>query len=260
MMSPYHTILVAYDGTDASGVALRQGAKLAQACEAQLHVLAIVVTSGGLLLDPTVVPSSLVLTEREFLLAAMTAAVEDLGENGRSVLTSVRDGEAAIEIVAYAHEIEADLVVIGHSAKSLFATWREGATGKHLMDHLPCSALIAIDEALKPSDSQGNSRRMAISHSTPPCACPAVVLQLPQGEEPSGVEHFNGAAQLHPPERNQPGPNGDSWLSLEQLISHVQTSKNDPGKQPWIKAGNIVLSPTDISDLHNFYRDHGTRK
>jgi len=259
-MSVYHTILVAYDGTDGSCVALRQGAELAQACNAQLHVLAIVVTSGGLLLEPAAVPASLLLTERTVLLDAMTAAVGDLGEIGHSVLTCVRDGEASAEIIVYAHEIEADLVVLGHSEKSLFASWFESATGKHLLRHLPCSTLIAIDERLKPNKRQASNDKTATSHGTLPCACSAVVLQLPQGQEPSGIQHFKSAAQFHLPERGHSELDQTPWLSLKQIISHVQTSKNEHGKQPWIKAGNIVLSPNDIVELDRFYRHHGTRK
>ena len=259
-MSVYRTILVAYDGTDGSCIALRQGAGLAQACKAQLHVLAIVETSGGLLLEPAAVPASLLLTERKVLLDAMTIAVGDLGEIGHPVLTCVRDGEAAVEIIAYAHEIEADLVVLGHSEKSFFTSWFEGATGNHLLRHLPCSTLIAIDESLKPNKHQARNDRTATSDGTLPCACSAVVLRLPQGEEPSGIQHFTGAAQFHLPEREHPELDRTPWLSLKQIISHVQTSKNEHGKQPWIKAGNIVLSPNDIVELDRFYRHHGTRK
>lgn len=258
-MSVYHTILVAYDGTDASGVALWQGAELAQACKAQLHVLTVAVTSAGLLFEPAVLPGNVLMAERKVLLDAMTAAVGDLGEMGHSALTCVRDGEAAAEIIAYAHEIEADLVVLGAFEKGLFASWFEGATGKHLLGHLPCSALIAIDGVPKPSNDPRSSIT-AIDAGAAPCACSAAVLQLPQGEKPSGIDHFKVAAQLHPHGRKQPESDRPSWLSLAQVISHVHSAMIEHGKQPWIKAGNIVLSPTEIRELHNFYRHHGTRK
>lgn len=258
-MSLYRTILVAYDATAAGGVALRQGAELAQACKAQLHVLAVVVTSAGLLFEPAALPGNVLQAERKVLQEAMTAAVGDLGDMGRSVLTCVCDGEAAAEIIAYAEEIAADLVVIGHAEKSPIASWFAGATGKHLLDHLPCSVLIAIDEAPKPDGLQ-RKNSTAIDPDTHPCACSAVVLELPQGEKPSGIDHFKAATQLCPLEPDQPDPDRPSWLSLGQVISHVHSAMTGHGKQPWIKAGNIVLSPAEIHELHSFYQHHGTRK
>ena len=58
----YKKILVAYDGTKPGNAALHQGAELARLCKAELHVLAIVVTAGGLLLDPAVVSNELLET------------------------------------------------------------------------------------------------------------------------------------------------------------------------------------------------------
>ncbi|WP_420382192.1 universal stress protein [Novosphingobium sp.] len=257
-MSAYQTILVAFDGSAASGVALRQGAELAHACKAQLHVLAVVVTSAELMLEPAAMPGDVLMTERRYLAGAMANAVGALGEMGSTALTCVCDGEASAEIIAYAHEIKADLVVVGHTEKGLFASLFSGKAGKHLLDHLPCSTLIAVDGAKKPDDSARS--KTAVVADALPCACSTVVLQLPRGQEPRNIGHFDAAEQLHPPERMQPAPDRPSWLSLEQVISHVHAIKMDHGKQRWIKAGNIVLSPTDIQELHNFYRHHGTRK
>jgi len=258
LMSAYNTILVAFDGSDASAVALRQGAELAQACKAQLHVIAVVVTSAGLMIEPAAMPGDVLIAERKSLANSMAIAVGHLGEMGSTALTCVCDGEASAEIIAYAHEIKADLVVLGHAEKSFFASLFAGATGKHLLGHLPCSTLIAVDGAIKPDDSERS--KTAVVPDALPCACSTVVLQLPRGEQPTNIEHFDRAAQLHLPERIQHETGQPSWLSLAQLISQVHTIKMEPGKQRWIKAGNIVLSPTDIQELHNFYRHHGTRK
>jgi len=259
-MSVYQTILVGYDGGDASGVALRQGAALAEACKAQLHVLAIVVTSGGQLLDPGTLSANLVKTKRQILSEAMTAAICDLGEIGRSALICIRDGVAAAEIVAYTHEIRADLVVLGHSEKSLFASWFEGSTGKHLLSHVPCSTLIAIDETLKSDNRQDSERITTISSGLLPCVGSAVVLQLREEEKPNGVEHFDVAAQLHQPERIQTDHDARSWWGLKEVNSEVRTSKNEHEKQSSIKAGYPVRSPTDIRKMDDVPRHHETRK
>jgi len=259
-MSVYRTILVAYDGSDASGAALRQGAALAQVCKAQLHVLAVVVTSAGLLLEPAAMPGSVLMTERKFMSDAMTDAVGDLGDSGRNALTCVRDGEAAAEIIAYASEIGADLVVLGCGENSHFASWFNGATGMHLLGRLPCSTLVAIDGALKPDDRQRSERTTTISSGMPSCASPAVVLQFPEGEKPNGFEHSDAAAKLHRPEPNELDSDARSWWGLKQVISKFRPSKNEHDKQPSIEAGSTVLSPTDLKDTDNVQAHHKTRK
>ena len=137
----YQKIIVAFDGADAGQAALQQGADLARLCRAELHVLGVVVSSGGLLLDPGIVPLDLLEAEREVLQAAMADAVRGLGHHA---LTVTRDGEPAREIIAYAGEIHADLVVIGHGHKGLLARWFEGSVGAHLLAAMPCSVLVAI--------------------------------------------------------------------------------------------------------------------
>ena len=142
-MSMFRTILVAYDGTSASDVALHMAAELAQAGKARLHVLAILVTSGGLLLNPAAVSSELLDVERKFLVDAMESAVRKLGPHSAAIDTCIRDGEPVREVVAYAHEIKADLVVVGHSDKGVIGRWFEGSVGSQLLDALPCSLLVA---------------------------------------------------------------------------------------------------------------------
>lgn len=141
----YRTILVAYDGTGPGNAALRQGVELARLCKAELHLLGIVVTAGGLLLDPAVVSNDLLAAERHYLVDAMADCVAVLGRQGLAAQTCIRDGEPAREIIAYAHEINADLAVFGHSDKGLLARWFEGSVGAALMADMPCSLLVATD-------------------------------------------------------------------------------------------------------------------
>jgi nucleotide-binding universal stress UspA family protein len=140
----YHTIVVAYDGTETGEAALRQGAELARLSRAELHLLGIVVSSGGLLLDPAVVSLDLLEAERQVLQAAMDDSARALGRRGLTAVTSIRDGEPAREIIAYVQEVAADLVIIGHSHKGLLARWFEGSVGTHLLDAMPCSLLVAV--------------------------------------------------------------------------------------------------------------------
>ena len=140
----YQTIVVAYDGTDAGQTALRHAADLARLGHGELHVLGVVVTSGGLLLDPASVPFELVEAEREVLQTAMADAMRVMGGDTVRALTAIRDGDPAREIIDYARAVNADLVVIGHAHKGLIARWFEGSVGTQLLEAMPCSVLVAM--------------------------------------------------------------------------------------------------------------------
>lgn len=143
----YQKIVVAYEGTEASDAALRQGGELARLCGAELHLLGIIVTSGGPLLDPAFLPDELLETERRILVEAVEDRARELGHQGVIVKTCIRDGEPSAEIMTYIKEIDSDLVMIGHRHKGLLARWFEGSVGAHLLEDLPCSLLVAIDGA-----------------------------------------------------------------------------------------------------------------
>jgi nucleotide-binding universal stress UspA family protein len=81
--------------------------------------------------------------EQQKLQRVVEAAVQDLHKQGLTVIASVRFGDPAVEIAAYAHEIDADLVVLGHTSKGMLTRWFQGSVGAKLLDHLPCSLLVA---------------------------------------------------------------------------------------------------------------------
>ena len=83
----------------------------------------------------------------------------------------------------------------------------------------------------------------------------AILLWLPEGEKPSGTEHFCCGAQLSPPACNPM-----AWWNLGQALTHAGTNPGDHGKQPWIKAGEVILSSADVLRSYDFYKHHGTRK
>ena len=139
----YRTILLAYDGSTFSAAVLRQGAELANLCKAELHLLSIVVTTGAMGMAESVGSSDVWGLEQEQLQRVAEAAVQDLHRQGLTVITCVRYGDPAVEIAAYAHEVGADLVVLGHTSKGMLTRWFQGSVGAKLLDHLPCSLLVA---------------------------------------------------------------------------------------------------------------------
>jgi nucleotide-binding universal stress UspA family protein len=139
----YQKILVAYDGSSFSGAALRQAAALAQLCKAELHLVGIVATAGLAGMGEGVSGIDIWGMERDALAGAMQSAAQDLSHQGLKASTSIREGIPAKEIAAFAAELGADLVVVGHSDKGVLARWLEGSVGAGLLRDLPGNLLIA---------------------------------------------------------------------------------------------------------------------
>ena len=143
----YQKILLAYDGSGSGDAALHQAADLARLCNAELHVLSIVPTTGYASLAEGMSGVDVWGLERESLQKALDAACGDLRKQGVNAITCIREGDPAIEIIAHAIEIRSDLVVLGHTGKGFFGRWFEGSTGSELLRDLPCSLLIAAGKA-----------------------------------------------------------------------------------------------------------------
>jgi len=139
----YQKILVAYDGSSFSDVALHQGRDLAQLCKAELHLVGIVATTGYSAMAEGVGGIDIWGMERSALEVALDDAVRDLSAHGLKPTTSIREGIPSNEIAECAAELGADLVVIGHTDKGVLARWFEGSVGSGLLRDLPCNLLVA---------------------------------------------------------------------------------------------------------------------
>jgi len=136
---------VAYEGSSFSDAALRQGAELAGVCKSEVHLLGIVATTAAMAIAESFGPSDVLGFEQRDLQRIVEAAVQGLRSQGLSVTASVRFGDPAIEIVAYAREVDANLIVLGHQSRGTLTHWLQGSVGAHLLHHLPCSLLIAAE-------------------------------------------------------------------------------------------------------------------
>lgn len=139
----YRKIVVAYDGSSFSDVALRQGCDLARLCKAELHLVGIVATTPNMALAEGTAGIDIWGMERKQLEEALESAARDLSDQGLNAGTSIREGNPANEIAACATEQNADLVVVGHSDKGAIARWFEGSVGAGLLRDLPCNLLVA---------------------------------------------------------------------------------------------------------------------
>lgn len=139
----YRKILLAYDGSTFSASALKQSAELAKLTQAELHLLSIAVTSGGMAISEAAGATDVWGHEEQALDKEVAAAVAALNELHVSVITTIRYGDPAIEIAAYANQIQADLVVLGYARRGILSRWFQGSVSAKLLDHLPCSLLVA---------------------------------------------------------------------------------------------------------------------
>jgi nucleotide-binding universal stress UspA family protein len=141
----YKKVLLAYDGSVEGRRALREGAKLAQMCGAEVFLLAVVENAPalatleggvGISIDEQISAYKAILAE----------GVERLKAVGFSPTARLGMGAPAQQIAAVAEEIGAGLVVVGHRPTGPLARWWFGSVGGYLTDQLRCSVLIAQTE------------------------------------------------------------------------------------------------------------------
>ena len=140
----YKKVLLAYDGSIEGRRALREGAKLAQLCRAEVFLLAVVeINSIASLEGGLAIPIDEQIANYKGILAE---GVERLKALGFSPTARLGMGAAGEEIAEVAEEIGANLVVVGHRPTGPLARWWFGSVGTYLVKHLRCSVLVAQTE------------------------------------------------------------------------------------------------------------------
>ncbi len=122
-------------------MALREGALLARRFAAQVFVLSVIREAAGTKLGEGVggggVAQQRVDYERVLQEGMARLAALGFQASGKLVI-----GEPAREIGAYAEQVRADLVVVGHRRQTAIGRWWSGPSGAYLSDHIPCSLLV----------------------------------------------------------------------------------------------------------------------
>ena len=140
----YTKVLLAYDGSIEGRRALREGAKLAQLCRAEVFLLAVVELPSIVTGDAgLVVPMDEQTTNYESILAE---GVERLKALGFSPTARLEAGDPGQTIADVAEEIGAQLVVVGHLPQGPLARWWFGSVGSYLVKRLRCSVLVGQTE------------------------------------------------------------------------------------------------------------------
>jgi len=132
-------IVIAYDGSDPSKKALDYAFDLADKYSAQLMVLSVVRIPEV----PDDVETEAIIDEasdslqREFDKMKSTFA-------GKKIEASfeIRVGHPADQIVSFADETKADLIVMGHRGRTDISRWLLGSISKRVMSYAHCSVFL----------------------------------------------------------------------------------------------------------------------
>lgn len=142
----YQTIVLAYDGSQAGQQALLNSKELAQWERGSLHLLAVVpfdlVALG---------PESAYYSEEQQQMeeqryrAVLDQGLAQLAATGVQAHGQLRKGDPVDQIIQYAEDVNADLIVLGHKHRSNWLErWWRGSISKALIELSPCSVLVTI--------------------------------------------------------------------------------------------------------------------
>ena len=182
----YQRILLAYDGSIEGRTALREGALLARRFAAQVFVLSVIREAAGTKLGEGVGGGG-VAQQRGDYERVLQEGMARLAALGFQATGKLVIGEPAREIGAYAEQVKADLVVVGHRRQSAIGRWWSGPSGAYLSDHIPCSLLVCKNVI----DEQQFAALLAQNELGPAAA--AVLGQAPASARPDPVVHAPSA-------------------------------------------------------------------
>jgi nucleotide-binding universal stress UspA family protein len=145
----YQTILVAYNGSPESRVALQECLRITLPKTATVHLLAVVSPPPYLLVGEFAAAAVLsveegLALEKEKMKRELDAGAAMLTEGGLNVAPHLVVGEPVSVIEELAHDLQVDLVIVGHSRqKPVALRWWRGSTDTLLVEKLRCSLLVA---------------------------------------------------------------------------------------------------------------------
>jgi nucleotide-binding universal stress UspA family protein len=143
----FKRILMAYNGSEDGKSALLTCAQLATFTGAETHLLAVAGMPSSMFLTEGFLPEELLEEEKKRAQEVLNEGITQLKEKGFQVTGHLAVGEPVEEICRLAVDLDADLILVGHSQKASIASrWWRGSVGKTLLDHAPCALFIAHSE------------------------------------------------------------------------------------------------------------------
>ena len=135
-------IVLAFEGSDGSKKALDWTVEFAKQTESEVHVITVIESIGMISLEPT---SQLIDMEniREQYLAQINDATKVLCDNAACKISNkVLEGNAADELIRYARDVKADLIVCGTHGMGNFASLLLGGVAHKLVTYAECPVLV----------------------------------------------------------------------------------------------------------------------
>jgi nucleotide-binding universal stress UspA family protein len=143
----YKRILLAYDGSQSGQKALLECREVAGLANAELYLVAVSPPAAALIGgEGYVYDARAEEEERNAFQRVLDDGISQLRGEGRNVVKGeVVVGQPVDEITQFAKRIQADLIVVGHRhLDSWAARWWRGSISRTLIEHAPCSVLVAI--------------------------------------------------------------------------------------------------------------------
>lgn len=139
----YQRILLAYDGSQEGLVALREGALLARRCQAKVFLLSVLpqADAAGMNMAEGIHGGAVAL-QMDTYRALLKRGVDALTRLGFEPEARLVMGDPAPQIGAFAREVKADLVVLGHRKRNFLERWWSGGAGALVTDNCTCSILV----------------------------------------------------------------------------------------------------------------------
>ncbi|MEO8538063.1 MAG: universal stress protein [Betaproteobacteria bacterium] len=142
----YQRILVAFDGSPESRVAVDECSHLMTVSGREIHLVCVLHDPSPYLLAGEFVPEPALAIDRSRMEGDLNQAAAMLTERGFSVTTHLQDGEPVDVISRLVESLRIDLVIVGHRRTKKFALrWWRGSVDSLLIDRVRCSILVAGD-------------------------------------------------------------------------------------------------------------------
>jgi nucleotide-binding universal stress UspA family protein len=145
----YRNILVAYNGTPESRLALHECIRLAPGPDTAVHLLAVVTPVPYMIAGefaaavPTIEEEE---AERRAMQDVLASGQALLADAGLRVTIHLEVGEPANAITEMVERLGIDLLILGHSRHKPFALrWWRGSMDAMLVERIRCSVLVACD-------------------------------------------------------------------------------------------------------------------
>ena len=136
----FKKILLAYDGSDGSKLALEKAADVAKMSGAEFHILAV-----GRIPEYAETVSEVEEAKEQassFYSKVIDEALRNLGQRGITATSHIDFGKPGDVILRTAEDLKADLIILGTNLHSALRRRVLGATVDKVVDHAHCSVLV----------------------------------------------------------------------------------------------------------------------